>query len=277
MYRQYANRMSSIVEPERLLKLIRQEKPLIHHITNWVTISECASMTRATGALPVMAHAVEEVGDMTAISSALVLNIGTLTKELVDAMVKAGKKANEKGIPIVLDAVGAGATPFRTQMSKKLLSEINIAVIKGNHGEIAVLAGAAAEVKGVESISLEGDIVELTSKLATMTESVVAATGKTDVVSNGAQTVQVKNGHEMMSRVVGTGCMAGSVIGSFCAVERDVLKATSSALCAYGIAGEIAAENEDVRGAMTYKESFFDAVENLDDVLISGRVRVEIV
>jgi len=223
-----------------------------------------------------MAHAPEEVAQMAGIASALVLNIGTLTREFVDAMVIAGKAANKKGIPIVLDAVGAGATNFRTEQTKRLLKELRINIIKGNAGEISTLAGVEAEVRGVESVK-SGNPVKVAESLAKSSGSVVVITGKVDVVSNGKKTYMVRNGHEMMSKVVGTGCMAASVIAAFAAVEedKDYAKAAAAALACYGIAGELAAAHKDVKGPTTFKEAFFDALYTLDIKSIRLRSRIE--
>ena len=143
-----------MAEAEEILDKVRQEKPLVHHITNWVTIYDCANITRAIGALPVMAHAKEEVEQMASISGALVLNIGTLTVDLVEAMILAGKKANEKKIPVVLDAVGVGATKLRDDKALEIMEKIHVDIIKGNSSEIGRLAGAKSETKGVEAISV---------------------------------------------------------------------------------------------------------------------------
>jgi hydroxyethylthiazole kinase len=255
-----------------ILKKVRESKPLIHHLTNWVTIYDCANVTRTIGALPVMAHAPEEVAQMTGIASALVLNIGTLTKDFVDAMIIAGKAANKKGIPIVLDAVGAGATDLRTSESKRLLKELRIDIIKGNAGEISTLAGVEAEVRGVESVR-SGDPVKVAESLAKTSGSVVVITGKTDIVSDGRTTYKVHNGHELMGKVVGTGCMAASVIASFAAVEKDHAKAAAAALACFGIAGEIAAKG--AKGPGTFKEAFFDALYGLDEKQVKEMIKVE--
>jgi hydroxyethylthiazole kinase len=220
-----------------------------------------------------MAHAPEEVAQMTGLASALVLNIGTLTKEFIDAMILAGKTANEKGIPIVLDAVGAGATTMRTEESKRLLKELNIDIIKGNAGEIGVLAGVEAEVKGVESMSVDGEPAEIAENLAKSVGAKVVITGKQDIVSNGEITYKINNGHELMAQVVGTGCMATSVIGSFAAVERDYAKAAAAALACYGIAGEIAGGGAD--GPGTFKEAFFDAFYTLGEDQVNSKINIE--
>ncbi len=256
-----------------IFEKIKQEKPLVHHITNWVTIYDCANMTRAFGALPVMAHAAEEAGDMTGIASALVLNIGTLTPELIDAMIIAGKAANAKGIPVVLDAVGVGATPLRDQKVFELLDTIHIDIIKGNASEIARIAGENVTTKGVESTDVEADLIALSKKLASSRNAVVVITGIEDITADAEKAYIVKNGHELMGAVVGTGCMAASVIGSFAAVENDYARAAASALACYGIAGELAAANS--QGPGSFKTNFYDEVYNLDSDKIERLVRIE--
>lgn len=254
------------------LKTIRESKPLVHHITNWVTIYDCANMTRALGALPVMAHAPQECADMTGISSALVLNIGTLTTELIDAMIVSGKAANEKQIPVVLDAVGVGATRFRDDMAAKILDTIHIDIIKGNYSEIAKLAGENAQTNGVEATSIDADPTQIAKGLALAMSCTVVMTGAEDVVSNGENTFVVKNGHEQMGSLVGTGCMAASVIASFAAVNSDHCDAAKDALCYYGIAGELAAEKSS--GPGSFKQNFYDEVFNLTDAVAKGKINI---
>ncbi len=252
---------------------MREQGPLVHHITNWVTIYGCAAMTRAFGALPVMAHAGEEVEEMTAHAQALVLNIGTLTPELIDSMISAGTKANVLDIPIVLDVVGAGATELRTDACRKILASVHADIIKGNAGEIGTLAGLAAEVKGVESISLAGDRAEAATHLATETKSVVVITGEEDIITDGTSVLLATNGHPRMGEVVGTGCMAASAIGCFAAVEEDHLIAAASALAVYGMAGETAAE--EAAGPGTFLPCLIDAVAALDDKTVQARIQIE--
>ena len=252
---------------------VRKNKPLVHHITNWVTIYDCANMTRAFGALPVMAHAKEESGDMAAIASALVLNIGTLTPELIDSMIVAGKSANKKGIPVILDAVGVGATKLRDEEALRLLNSIKIDIIKGNASEIAKLAGENVVTRGVESTKVEANLIDVVKKLAKKYESVVVITGKEDIVTNGNKVYLVNNGHAMMGSMVGTGCMAASIIGAFAGVEKDYAKAAAYALSCYGIAGELAAAKS--RGPGTFKENFYDEVYNLDAGKIEQMAKVE--
>lgn len=255
------------------LEKIRQKKPLIHHITNWVTIYDCANITRAIGALPVMAHAKEEVEQMTSIADALVLNIGTLTIDLVESMVLAGRTANKKGIPVILDVVGAGATDFRTKKAKEILKKVKISVLKGNSSEIGTMAGVEAETKGVEAISVKGNLTEIAKNLAKMEKLTVVITGEEDIISNGIDTYICKNGHYMLGKFVGTGCMAASLIGAFSAVEKDYVYASTAALSCFGIAGELAAEN--AKGPGTYKINFFDEIFNLNSGSIGKMKKIE--
>ncbi len=256
-----------------LLAKIKENKPLVHHLTNWVTIYDCANITRAIGALPVMAHAKEESADMASIASALVLNIGTLTPEFVDSMIKAGKSANKKNIPIVLDVVGVGATKLRDDKAFEILDNVKVSIIKGNSSEIAKLAGEDVVTKGVEATEVEANLIEVAKRLAKERDATVVITGKEDIVTNGEKTFIVKNGHEMLGKFVGTGCMVASVIGSFAAVENDYAKAAMAALVSFGIAGELAAKES--KGPGSYKENFYDEVYNLDKEKIDSMKKFE--
>lgn len=256
-----------------LLKRVRIEKPLVHHITNWVTIYDCANITRAFGALPVMAHAEEESGDMAKIASSLVLNIGTLTPTIITSMITAGKSANEKGIPVVLDAVGVGATKLRDDKASELLATLNISVIKGNASEIAKLAGKNVMTRGVEATEVEANLVEVAKKLSVKQNAAVVITGKEDIITGGGKVYIVKNGHSMMGAVVGTGCMAASVIGAFAGIEKDCALASASALACYGIAGELAGARS--KGPGSFKENFYDEVYNLSEETVEEMEKIE--
>jgi len=258
---------------ENILEKIRREKPLVHHITNWVTIYDCANITRAFGALPVMAHAKEESKDMAKIASSLVLNIGTLTPSLIDSMIVAGRGANEKGIPILLDAVGVGATKFRDDKALELLDKIKIDIIKGNASEIARLAGEPVKTKGVEATEIKTNLIDIAKKLANRRKATVVITGKEDIVTNGKRVYLVRNGHKMMGNIVGTGCMASSVIGSFAGVEKDYTLASVAALSCFGMAGELAAIKSN--GPGSYKERFYDEVFNLSPKTIKEMNKVD--
>jgi hydroxyethylthiazole kinase len=256
-----------------LLARVRARGPLVHHITNWVTIYDCANIVKVFGASPVMAHAVEEVADMVSLASALVLNIGTLTKEIIAAMKLAGGAANKKGIPVVLDVCGAGATPFRDSMCAELLDSVQIAVIKGNSSEVARVAGENVQTKGVDAVHVEKNLIHVAGELAGKRTCTVVITGKEDIIADHRGDVyKVNNGHEMMAGIVGTGCMAASVIGAFAAVEPDTARAAAAGLCCYEIAAEFAAE--DAMGPGSFKELLFDRVHALDQTAIEKNMRI---
>jgi hydroxyethylthiazole kinase len=247
------------MKAEEILQKIAEEKPLVHHLTNYVTVNLVANTTLSTGALPVMAHAREEVAEMVGLASALVVNIGTLAPTFVEAVMLAGKRANERGIPVVLDPVGAGATSFRTNTAERLLSELALAAVCGNAGEIATLAGLDAEVRGVESLA--GDARGAVTKAAGSLGVTVAATGETDYVSDGERTLAISNGHPLMGRVVGSGCASTAVVGCFAAVGGGEAETIAHALAYFGRAGEIAARGAE--GGGTFEPRFLDALAGI--------------
>ncbi len=255
-----------------LLERVRSKRPLIHHITNFVVMNDTANATLALGALPVMAHAREEVEEMVRAAGALVLNAGTLQPEWVESMLVAGKAANGRGIPVVYDPVGAGATRFRSETAERLLRELKVAIVRGNSGEIGSLAGAGGVVRGVDSIEDVSDPVAVAGALAAKRSSVVVITGKRDVVSDGRRALGVDNGHEMLKTITGTGCMATSAIAVFAAVEGDFLRAAASALACYGLAAEEAARRS--RGPGSFRAELLDALARLTPAGVERGVRV---
>jgi hydroxyethylthiazole kinase len=258
------------VSAGQTLRELRERKPLVHQITNYVVMNETANATLALGALPVMAHAPQEVEEMASAAAALVLNIGTLSEHWIEAMILAGKAA---GGPIVLDPVGAGATRYRTDTAKRLLDELDIAVVRGNAAEIATLAGREAEIRGVESIGANDDPAELALAAAKVLGRVAAVTGPTDHVSDGERVIAVSNGHALMGTVSGTGCMATAITGAFLAAKPNApLEAAAEALVAFGVAGEDAAR--DAKGPGTFHAALYDALYNLDPATLDGRARV---
>ena len=228
-----------------ILTKVREQKPLVHHLTNWVTIYDCAQIVKSLGASPVMAHAKEEVADMASIASSLALNIGTLTTEFVESMKIATRTANMREIPVVLDVCGAGATKFRDDKCFELIEETRIDVIKGNASEIARIAGEDVQTKDVDASDVKKDLAFVAQNLARDKDCTVVVTGQTDIIADKNRIYVVMNGHEMMGNVVGTGCMATSVIGTFAAVEEDLVKACSSALVCFGLAAEISMQIEE--------------------------------
>ncbi|HEY6584558.1 MAG TPA: hydroxyethylthiazole kinase [Gaiellaceae bacterium] len=258
------------VSAGQTLRELRERKPLVHQITNYVVMNETANATLALGALPVMAHAPQEVEEMAALAGALVLNIGTLSEHWVEAMVLAGKAANG---PIVLDPVGAGATRYRTETAKRLLSELDVTVVRGNAAELATLAGREAEIRGVESIAAGDDPAELARAAARVLGTVVSVTGPVDHVSNGERVIAVANGDELMGTVSGTGCISTAVTGSFLAAKPgEPLEAAAEALVAFGVAGEDAARGAN--GPGTFHAGLYDALYNLDPATLDGRAKV---
>jgi hydroxyethylthiazole kinase len=256
-----------------ILGKVRTEKPVIHHLTNWVTIYDCANIVKVFGASPVMAHAKEEVAEMAGIASALVLNIGTLTTDFVEAMLLAAKAANLKGIPVILDVCGAGATKFRDDACFKILNDVRVDIIKGNASEIARIAGENVQTKGVDAAAVEKNLQEVASGLAKKRSCTVVITGVEDIVADEKRVVRVLNGHPMMANIVGTGCMATSVIGTFAAVEKDPVAASVAALVCYEIAAEIAAR--EAKGPGSFKEKLFDAVFSLDAETVNRMQKIE--
>jgi hydroxyethylthiazole kinase len=261
------------VSPGTTLRTLREGKPLVHQITNYVVMNETANVTLALGALPVMAHAREEVEEMVALAGALVLNIGTLSPHWVDAMLAAGKAANAGGIPVVLDPVGAGATSYRTNTARRILDEVRVAVVRGNQGEVATLVGVEAEVRGVESIDIGGDPADLARAAARNLGVVASVTGRVDHVSDGESSLSVANGHELLTTVTGTGCMSSTITGCFLAVKRDApLEAAAEALAAFGVAAENAAR--DARGPGSFHVGLYDALAALEPETLDAQAKI---
>ncbi|MFA6280966.1 MAG: hydroxyethylthiazole kinase [Candidatus Omnitrophota bacterium] len=260
------------IDAYSLLKKVREQKPVVHHLTNWVTIYDCANIIKTLGASPVMAHAREEAAEMASIASSLVLNIGTLTPDFIEAMKIAAISANKKGIPVILDVCGVGATKLRDEKSFELLNEVKIDIVKGNASEIARISGENIRTKGVDSVEVNADMLNVSRWLADRFKAVIVVTGSHDIVTGKDKSYIVKNGHPMMANVVGTGCMAASVIGTFAAVEKNLAHAAVSALVCFEIAAELAAKKS--KGPASFKESMFDFLFNLDKKTINRMQRV---
>ena len=255
------------------LAAIRERKPLVHQITNYVVMNETANATLALGALPVMAHAVEEVEELAAMSGALVLNIGTLSEHWIEAMLLAARAANAAGVPVVLDPVGAGATRLRTDTARRILDEVEIAVVRGNAAEVATLAGREAEIRGVESIGAADSGAELAQTAAAALGCIASVTGAVDHVSDGERTVAIANGHVLLGTVTGTGCMSSAVTGCFLAVAAErPLEAAAEALVAFGVAGEDAAVGAN--GPGSFHVALYDALYNLDPATLDSRAKL---
>ena len=246
------------------LSAVKEKSPLIHHITNYVTVNDCANIVLAIGASPVMADDLEEVEEMVGFASAFVINIGTLNSRTIESMLVAGKRAKALGIPVILDPVGAGATKLRTATVEKLILEVKPDVIRGNMSEIKVLAGLDVAIKGVDSVADEQDAASIAKKLAAELDCIIAITGKTDFVSNGREVYLLDNGHKILADVTGTGCMTTSLIGAFCGANKDYLVATVAGIIAMGLAGEMAQGSlGQEEGIGTFRARLFDNIYNL--------------
>jgi hydroxyethylthiazole kinase len=261
------------LSPGGTLQELRERKPLVHQITNYVVMNETANATLALGALPVMAHAPEEVEEMVGLASALVLNIGTLSKHWIEAMLVAGRAANAREIPVVLDPVGAGATTYRTETARRILDEVRVTVLRGNQGEIATLAGVDAEVRGVESMATGLEPAALARGAARQLGLVASVTGPIDHVSDGERTLDVANGHPLLATVTGTGCISSALTGCFLAVKpEEPLEAAAEALAALGLAAEDAAAWAE--GPGTFHVRLYDALAAIGPEQLEVHARI---
>ncbi|MBP3510081.1 hydroxyethylthiazole kinase [Oscillibacter sp.] len=266
------------------LSLVRKRAPLVQCITNFVTVNDCANIILAAGGSPSMADDVREAAEAVRGSAALVCNLGAIAE--VDAMVSAGKAANELGKPVVLDPVAAGNTALRRQESARLLVGVKFAAIRGNASEIRALArgeltGSGVDVSGEDAVSdaTLPRTVETARLLAKQTGAVVAVSGPIDVVTDGGQTILLRNGCATMARITGSGCMLTSMLGAFCGADRShPFEATCAAIAAMGVAGDLAEERRlrNGTGNATFRTDLIDAVFNLTEEQLNGRVRYEV-
>ena len=256
----------------QFLDNVREKSPLIHNITNYVTVNDCANILLAAGASPIMAEEESEVAEITSIAQGLNINIGMATKAKAAAMVTAGKRSNALGHITVLDRVGAGASEFRNGVISRLLKSVKFTVIKGNASEIKSLATGMSNFGGVDAEThREGGrgnmdfIIKLAENLGRKARCTVVVTGKTDIVTDGDTTYLVHNGHEMMSRITGSGCMLSALITAFAAANKEnVTRSVLAGVCAMGLAGEKAARRiEKPAGSGTFKTYLIDEIFNM--------------
>jgi hydroxyethylthiazole kinase len=260
------------------LLAVKKKSPLVHQITNYVTVNDCANVTLAIGGSPVMADDLAEAAEMAALAQALVLNIGTLNARTIAAMLAAGKTARNRGIPVILDPVGIGATKLRTDTVKTIIEEVRPTVIRGNMSEIKCLAGFDVEIKGVDSIADERQGALVARTLAKRLKCIIAITGKQDFVSDGTRTTLIDNGHELLSKVTGTGCMTSALVGAYCGAMQDWYVGTIAGILTMGLAGEIAKHSlVPGDGIGMFKVRLFDAVYNLtpENIRTQGRLSCE--
>jgi len=243
---------------------IKDKKPLIHHITNYVTVNDCANITLAIGASPVMAEDIDEVEEMVSFAAALVLNMGTLNSRTIESMLAAGKKARQMGIPVIFDPVGVGATKLRRITADKIIREVCPSVIRGNMSEIKIIAGFQANIKGVDSVASVEDGEQVAQELSQKLAAVIAITGKRDIIASGEKIVRIDNGHPLLSQVTGTGCMATTLIGCFCGIADDCFTGAVAGIMTMGLAGELAQRSLQAgEGIGTFRMRLFDAVSTM--------------
>lgn len=269
----------------KCLENVKKVSPLIHNITNYVTVNDCANIVLACGASPIMSDEKEEVEEITSICGGLNINIGTLNRRTIESMILAGKKANELGHPIVIDPVGAGSSKLRTETSLKLIEEVKPTVIRGNISEIKTLAGVSATTQGVDAnvsdkVTEESlyNAVEFAKLFAKRIGAIVVITGEIDIVCDSEKAYCIRNGHPMMSTVTGTGCMLSAMTAAYVTANtEDKLKGAAAAVCAMGLAGEIAYERlGELDGNSSYRNYIIDAIYNMTGEQIEKGAKYEV-
>lgn len=248
------------------LEKVRTASPLVHNITNFVVMNNTANALLAIGASPVMAHAPEEVEEMVGIASSLVINIGTLSREWIEAMKIAMQAAVQKGIPIIFDPVGSGATTYRTKTCRELLGLSLPTVIRGNASEIMSLVDTSIQTKGVDSNMAVNMAEQVAIGLASHYDCIVVVSGQVDLITDGQQKIYVANGHAMMAKVTGLGCTATALIGAFAAINSDYFSAAAHAMAIMGISGEIAAEQ--ALGPASLQLNLIDTLYNINQAQV---------
>lgn len=258
-----------------ILNDVRAKKPLVHNITNLVSANFSANGLLAIGASPVMADSPEETAEFAAMAAAVVINLGTPNAENLRAMLLAGQSANERGVPVVLDPVGVGATALRQEAASKLLKNVKFDVIRGNAAEIAHLSGKAWEGKGVDG-GLEGDLGALAKQAAQKTNSVVLLSGKEDFLSDGERAIKLSNGSPLMPRVTASGCLLLTVCGAFVGVHNeDPFMATAAACAVYSVAGERAAVGLIETQSGSFLPKFLDELGSITPQQVQALLRIE--
>jgi hydroxyethylthiazole kinase len=255
------------------IEAIRKQAPVVHNITNYVVMNSTANALLAIGASPVMAHAQEEVEEMVNIAQALVINIGTLSEHWIFSMFKAVHQARKKGIPVILDPVGAGATAYRTRTARELISNEQPTIIRGNASEIMALYDDRSKTKGVDSATNSEAAIATAQKLAQTHKCIVCISGATDYIIDGEKILKIKNGHPLMTKVTGLGCTASALCGAFAAVGKLPFAATAEAMAVMGIVGEMAASQSAGPGSL--QMHFLDILYRLTEDDIAKRLKIE--
>ena len=270
---------------QKMFANVRKSCPLVHNITNYVTVNDCANMLLACGASPIMADDEEEVEEITALCAGLNINIGTLNRRTIASMLLAGKRANALGHPVVLDPVGAGASKLRTETAEQLLQEMKFTVIRGNLSEIKTLAFGSGTTKGVDADVADRatdenlpEMIAFAKAFAAKTGAVIAITGAIDIVADSSRAYCIRNGHPMMASITGTGCQLSAMTAAFVAANREqALEATAAAVAAMGYAGEIAYERRSATdGNATYRNGIIDAIYNMTPENLEKGARYEV-
>lgn len=272
---------------DNILRNVRTKSPLVHNITNYVTVNDCANILLASGSSPIMADDILEVEEITTISDALVINIGTLNSRTIESMIIAGKRSNELSHVVILDPVGVGASKLRTDTTFKLLDEVKFSVIRGNISEIKAIGakdkintrGVDANVDDVVTNKNLDEAVSFAKKLSEKTGAIIAMTGAIDIVADSQKAYVIYNGHPMMSKISGTGCMLSSIMGGYCAANKDnILEAAAAAVCVMGLCGELAFKEIKGNncGTSSLKMYLIDYMSTMDNITLNRGVKVEI-
>ncbi len=264
---------------------VRKRTPLVHNITNYVTVNDCANILLACGASPIMADDIKEVEEITSICNALVINIGTLNERTIESMILAGKRANKLNHPVILDPVGAGASALRTNTAIRLLEEINFCVIRGNISEIKTISQGRGNTRGVDaevtdSVTEENltETIQFAKQLASSLHSIIVITGVIDIVAEEAAAYIIRNGHPLMSKITGTGCMLTSIVGAFAAANpENILSAVAAAVSLMGLCGELAYEKmlRDQGGTASLRMHLIDAMSTMEEGTFLLKSRIE--
>ncbi len=271
---------------KNLIKNVRERVPLVHNITNYVTVNDVANILLACGGSPIMADDAQEAAEITSICGGLNINIGTLNARTIESMLLAGKKANALGHITVLDPVGAGASKLRTQTAMELLERIRFSVIRGNVSELKTLWGEAGKTKGVDAdiadrVTEENldEMVQFAKRFSEKTGAVIAMTGAIDIVADKNTAYAIRNGNPLMSKITGTGCMLSGVVAAYCVANpQNILDATAAAVAAMGLSGEIAFERlkkTELGGTSSYRTFIIDAMSNMSDEILEGGMKLE--
>ncbi|QWQ38932.1 hydroxyethylthiazole kinase [Gemella sp. zg-570] len=266
------NKNIIIEEICKAIKKVRETKPLIEQVTNYVTINDCANVTLAIGASPVMGDAYDEVDQMTKIANALVLNFGIISSESLKTMIKAGKTANENNIPIVFDPVGIGATPFRNETVIEFLNQVHVSIIKGNASEIMALAGVNVKTKGVDSSVESTEAIDAAIFIARKYRCVCTVTGKVDIITDGINIIKIQNESDSLAYITGTGCMIASLIGSYVGANKNPLISSVAGVLTMSLSGEIA--NNETKGIAAYKEEVMNNIFNFNPEMVIKNAKI---